>query len=186
MEGMISWAEFKESISNRERDFERIKRAFYYGEEMHNGQKRKFSKLPYFIHPIHVALNLKKEDDEMIISGLLHDVIEDTDQTAEDIEEKFGYRVSQLVKGVSKSNEIPMFDALNSVIDEFPEVIMLRIADRIHNMRDKFSQMPERTKLRYRKETPKMLEICNKLQNEGKVEAQYLIEQLERLHNHHS
>ena len=87
---------------------ERITKAFKFAFEAHDGQKRKGTKAPYIIHPMDVAIILMKNhaSDDIVIAGLLHDTVEDTDTTIEDIEENFGKEVARLVRGVTEPSKL--------------------------------------------------------------------------------
>ena len=127
-------------------DRDLIERAFRKCVESHNGQKR-VSGEPYFMHPLAVAkivIGLGM-DSESIAASFLHDVVEDTEATFEDIENEFGKSVAELVDGVTKLGKIPlaskeslqaenirkMFIAMSHDI----RVIIIKLADRLHNMR---------------------------------------------------
>lgn len=125
---------------------EKLKRAYEYANTAHKGVKRKSGE-PYIIHPIEVALILSdlRMDVDTLCAALLHDTIEDTDTTAAALEEQFGAQVSQLVQGVTKITRIEvesltdeqaatmrkMFVAMSKDI----RVIVIKLADRLHNMR---------------------------------------------------
>lgn len=125
---------------------EKLKRAYEYASAAHKGVKRKSGE-PYIIHPIEVALILSdlRMDVDTLCAALLHDTIEDTDTTAAALEEQFGVQVSQLVQGVTKITRIEvesltdeqaatmrkMFVAMSKDI----RVIVIKLADRLHNMR---------------------------------------------------
>ena len=125
---------------------EKLKRAYEYASTAHKGVKRKSGE-PYIIHPIEVALILSdlRMDVDTLCAALLHDTIEDTDTTAAALEEQFGAQVSQLVQGVTKITRIEvesltdeqaatmrkMFVAMSKDI----RVIVIKLADRLHNMR---------------------------------------------------
>lgn len=125
---------------------EKLKRAYEYASTAHKGVKRKSGE-PYIIHPIEVALILSdlRMDVDTLCAALLHDTIEDTDTTAVALEEQFGAQVSQLVQGVTKITRIEvesltdeqaatmrkMFVAMSKDI----RVIVIKLADRLHNMR---------------------------------------------------
>jgi GTP pyrophosphokinase len=114
--------------------------------EKHKNQFRKSGE-PYYIHPIEVAKILAdlKMDKASIIAGLLHDIVEDTDTTLQDIEEPFGKKVAQLVDGVTKINKYQFDNIENAKIENFRKfivssvndirVIVIKLADRLHNLR---------------------------------------------------
>lgn len=127
-------------------DIEAMKNAYAFGEQAHAGQFRKSGE-PYFIHPVEVTLILAEleMDQDTLISGLLHDVIEDTDYTFDQIAERFGTTVAQLVDGVTKLGKIHYetkeeFEAENLrkmflAMAEDIRVILIKLADRLHNIR---------------------------------------------------
>ncbi|MBT3395283.1 bifunctional (p)ppGpp synthetase/guanosine-3',5'-bis(diphosphate) 3'-pyrophosphohydrolase [archaeon] len=83
---------------------EDITKAFEFASKAHGKQKRRIKKAPYIIHPMDVAIILMKNHapDKVVIAGLLHDTVEDTKTTIEDIEENFGKEVARLVKNVTE------------------------------------------------------------------------------------
>ncbi len=129
-----------------ESNFRRIERAYYFARQAHTGQKRQSGE-DYFVHPAAVAEILVDLglDTDTIIAALLHDVIEDTVHTAEELESEFGHDVVMLVNGVTKLNKLNfkskeeeqaenlrrMFMAMSNDI----RVIIIKLADRLHNMR---------------------------------------------------
>ena len=139
-------------------DMTDIEKAYQLASDAHKDQKRKSGE-PYIIHPLCVALILAdlELDKETIIAGLLHDVVEDTDVTQEDLERIFGADVAHLVDGVTKLGQISyeadkievqgenlrkMFLAMTKDI----RVIMIKLADRLHNMRTLQFMAPEKQK----------------------------------------
>ncbi len=122
-----------------------INRAFQYAYNGHNGQNRKSGE-PYITHPLHVALYLCELnfDKETIAAALLHDLIEDTDISYEDLKKEFGEEVADIVDGVTKldkikysSNEEAKADAIRKMVIAMSKdirVLILKLADRLHNI----------------------------------------------------
>lgn len=131
---------------NQNYDLKLIEKAYMTAEKMHEGQLRKSGE-PYIIHPKETAKILAElgMDDNTIVAGLLHDVVEDTSYTSDQLEEEFGTEVSQLVDGVTKLGNLlfeskeelqaenlrKMFLAMSKDI----RVLIIKLADRLHNMR---------------------------------------------------
>lgn len=127
-------------------DIKKLEKAYHYAEKAHEGQLRKSGE-PFFIHPVAVSILVAEleVDSDTIIACLLHDTIEDTDVTFEDVEHEFGLSVAQLVDGVTKLTKMhyetkqeiqvenlrKMFLAMAKDI----RVIMIKLMDRLHNMR---------------------------------------------------
>lgn len=126
-------------------DINDVKKAYIYAHSAHDGQIRKSGE-PYIIHPISVAIVLaeQKLPKSVIISGLLHDVVEDTDRTMEDLVEHFGQDVADIVDGVTKLGNIPGLSADQVKAENHRKIIMatakdvrvilVKLADRVHNM----------------------------------------------------
>lgn len=124
-------------------DVERVLAACDYADIAHDGITRKSGE-PYILHPIAVSCILAhmRMDPETLMAALLHDVIEDTDFTKEDIVEKFGRTVAELVDGVTKLshssdkeyNKAASFRKILQATLQDPRVIIIKLADRYHNM----------------------------------------------------
>ncbi len=145
-------------------DEDRLNRAYVYTVQMHGGQKRA-SGDPYFSHPVEVAglMTDLRMDEETIITALLHDTVEDTLTTIEDIEAKFGSEVAQLVDGVTKLSKIEAQTEDERAAENLRKfllaisndirVLLVKLADRLHNMRTlHFIKSPEKRR-RIAKET---------------------------------
>jgi guanosine-3',5'-bis(diphosphate) 3'-pyrophosphohydrolase len=123
-----------------------IQQAFLFAYQLHQGQYRKSGE-PYINHPIAVAglLRYLGSDDAMIAAGFLHDVIEDTDVTPEELEQQFGEEVRNLVEGVTKLSKFNFSSKTERQAENFRRmflamakdirVIVVKLADRLHNMR---------------------------------------------------
>lgn len=130
---------------NPKTNAEKIAEAFAYGEEMHEGQFR-HSGEPYFTHPVAVAALLTEQrlDDATIITALLHDTIEDTKASYEEVARRFGEEVAELVDGVTKLTNLQLssretkqaenFRKLFMAMSKDLRVILVKLADRLHNM----------------------------------------------------
>ena len=154
---MKTKAQFLEKILsiNTKYNAELIGKAYDKGRKLHEGQLRKSGE-PYFIHPINVAIILAQlgMDDATLIGGLLHDVVEDTEYTREELVEDFGEEIALLVDGVTKLGSIKfeskeevqaenfrkMFLAMSKDI----RVLIIKLADRLHNMRTIEYMRPEK------------------------------------------
>ncbi|MEI6754540.1 MAG: RelA/SpoT family protein [Paludibacter sp.] len=133
--------------TNHRQKIELITKAFNFAKTAHKGIKRRSGE-PYIMHPLAVARIVVKEiglGSTSICSALLHDVVEDTDYTVEDIENLFGPKIAQIVDGLTKisggvfaekaSAQAENFRRLLITMSEDIRVILIKIADRLHNMR---------------------------------------------------
>jgi GTP pyrophosphokinase len=133
-----------------------ITKAFNFAKQAHKGVKRRSGE-PYIMHPIAVAQIVCTEiglGSTSICSALLHDVVEDTDYTVEDIENIFGPKVAQIVDGLTKisggifgdraSAQAENFKKLLLTMSDDIRVILIKIADRLHNMRTLGSMLPNK------------------------------------------
>ncbi len=138
-------------------DKELVVKAYNIANDAHKGQMR-LSGEPYVIHPIEVASILVDigMDTATIVAALLHDVVEDTSTTYEDIEREFGHEVAELVEGVTKlgkieykSKEEEQADNVRKMVLAMAKdirVVMIKLADRLHNMRTLRFKSPEKQK----------------------------------------
>jgi len=138
---------------NKKVNKEFIKKAFFFAKESHEGQFR-VSGEPYYEHPVSVAMILVDlgMDDVTVASALLHDVLEDTEVTHEEMEKKFGKEVVELVEGVTKLGKIPYSSKEEQQIENLRKmflamakdirVIIIKLADRLHNLRT-MKSMPD-------------------------------------------
>ena len=125
---------------------QRVRRAYYYSEQAHYGQTRRSGE-PYVTHPLAVASILARMhmDPQSLMAALLHDVIEDTGVSKEDIGAQFGDEVAELVDGVSKLTHVEFdsvelrqaenFQKMTLAMAKDIRVILVKLADRLHNMR---------------------------------------------------
>ena len=150
-------------LDRPEEDFKKIKKALDFACKLHSGQKR-VSKEPYIIHPLSVAeilidLNC---DTDTICAGLLHDTLEDTDTDVLKLDAEFGPKISQLVEGVTKLGKLSFISTKEHQAENFRKmlmaialdlrVVLVKIADRLHNMKT-LSYLPEEKQKRIAQET---------------------------------
>ena len=167
-------------------DEDLLNRAYVYAMRAHGSQKRA-SGDPYFSHPLEVAAILTdlKLDDSTIVAAVLHDTIEDTDATREEIERLFGPQIGRLVEGLTKIDKLDLvskqarqgenFRKLLLAVAEDVRVLLVKLADRLHNMRTLHFVPPEK-RARIAQET---LDIYAPLA--GRIGMQRLREELESL-----
>ncbi len=142
---------------------EALSRSYVVARDAHEGQTRSTGE-PYIIHPVAVARILAEMrlDNETLMAALLHDVIEDTETTKEELEEEFGITVAELVDGVSKLDKLKFRDKKEAQAENFRKmvlamvqdirVILIKLADRTHNMRTLGALRPDK-KRRIARET---------------------------------
>lgn len=132
--------------NNRKSDSKLIKKAYEYAKAHHGDQLRKSGE-PYIIHPVQVAyiLSTLGLDDSTICAALLHDTVEDTDITKQDLAQVFGQEIAELVDGVTKLNKLQYASMEEQQVENYRKmflamgkdirVILIKLADRLHNMR---------------------------------------------------
>ena len=142
-----------------EESIEKIKKAYQYAALKHQGQFR-MSGEDYIYHPLATAIILTTvyADADTICAGLLHDVLEDCDVTKQELEEEFGEEITKLVDGVTKISKMH-FSTENEALVEYYKriivgmsedvrVIIIKLADRLHNMRTLWALPKERQKIK--------------------------------------
>ena len=151
-----------------------VRRAYFYAEQAHDGQFRRTGE-HYVSHPLAVAeiLRAMHMDHQSLVAAMLHDVIEDTGITKKDIEGQFGETVANLVDGVSKLNKIEFSTRAEAQAENFQKmalamakdirVILVKMADRMHNMRTLNVMSPEQQKRIARETLEIYAPIANRL-----------------------
>jgi GTP pyrophosphokinase len=144
-------------------DAKLIKKAFYFSMEAHKNVRRKSGE-PYIYHPLAVAMICIEEiglGTTSIVSALLHDVVEDTETTVQEIEAQFGKKVARIIDGLTKisgnfeygtSQQAENFRKMLLTLSEDVRVILIKIADRLHNMRT-LDSMAENKQIKIASET---------------------------------
>ncbi len=152
-----------EKICRTEDDRELIHKAFFLAKEAHKGVRRKSGE-PYIIHPIEVAKIVVNEIGlgvKSVVASLLHDVVEDTAYTVEEIEAIFGTKIAVMVDGLTKmsgvfntdaSEQAEYFRKVLLTLSDDVRVILIKIADRLHNMRT-LGSMPQNKQIKITSET---------------------------------
>ena len=164
---------FREYDTN-EKDIELINKAFDYAYKKHFGQKR-ISGDDYITHPLNVAMILTdiNADAACMAAALLHDTIEDSDSTKEEVTELFGSEVALLVDGVTKINRLHFSSATDAIVanqrkilvglSEDVRVIIIKLADRLHNMRTLYVMPEERQKKKARETLEILTPVADRL-----------------------
>jgi GTP diphosphokinase / guanosine-3',5'-bis(diphosphate) 3'-diphosphatase len=163
-----------------------IRSAYDYGAHMHDGQKRRSGE-DYFTHPVAVAAILTEQrlDDATIVTALLHDTIEDTKSTYAEVEKRFGEEIAELVDGVTKLTNLQLLSTETKQAENFRKlfmamskdlrVILVKLADRLHNMRTIKSLLPPKQAQKARE----TMDIFAPLA--GRMGMQWMREELEDL-----
>ncbi len=150
-------------ICKNDEDWNFIKRAFFLAKEAHEGVRRRSGE-PYLLHPIAVAKIVIDEIGlgvKAVVASLLHDVVEDTEYTVEDIERIFGPKIASMVDGLTKmsgvfnadtSEQAEYFRKVLLTLSDDVRVILIKIADRLHNMRT-LGSMPLNKQIKITSET---------------------------------
>ena len=162
------WQELKDEcrkakVCRREDDWQFVKRAFLLAKEAHKGVRRRSGE-PYIIHPIEVAIICVREiglGKKSVVAALLHDVVEDTEYTVEDISRIFTPKIASMVDGLTKmagvykndtSEQAEYFRKVLLTLSDDVRVIIIKIADRLHNMRT-LGAMPHNKQIKITSET---------------------------------
>jgi GTP pyrophosphokinase len=169
MENKLSNISFDRLLSHvttyihKESDLNLIRKAFDYASAKHSAQFRKSGE-PYIIHPLEVAIILADlhVGPDALCAGLLHDVVEDTDTTLEDITNEFNADIASIVDGVTKISKLKFSSLEKAQVSNHQKmlfamardirIILVKLADRLHNMRTLDSMIPEK-QVRIAKET---------------------------------
>ena len=150
-------------ICKNDEDWNFIKRAFFLAKEAHQGVRRRSGE-PYLLHPIAVAKIVIEEIGlgvKSVVASLLHDVVEDTEYTVEDMERIFGPKIASMVDGLTKmsgvfnadtSEQAEYFRKVLLTLSDDVRVILIKIADRLHNMRT-LGSMPMNKQIKITSET---------------------------------
>ncbi len=157
---LIRFLDVKEEVESYlpDTDLSLLEKAYIFSAKVHKGQSR-LSGEPYLVHPLEVSLILAKMklDLPSVCAGLLHDVLEDTLTSYEELKENFGEEIAQLVDGVTKISRIPFPNKEEEQAENYRKMIMamvkdirvilIKLADRLHNMRTLNFQPPDKQKI---------------------------------------
>ncbi len=185
MDFQQTFEEIKEELIKQkrsEKDISEVESAYLWAKELHEGQYR-ISQEPYIVHPVQVAKILVdlKLDKDTIIAAFLHDVLEDTDTTASEMEAKFGKDVVNLVQGVTKLGKFQFKSKEERQAENFRRmfiamaqdirVVVLKLADRLHNMRTLSYMAPAKQKKIAQETIDIFAPLANRL-GMGKIKAE--------------
>jgi RelA/SpoT family (p)ppGpp synthetase len=171
---------------NPRSDAKKLRAAYDYAKKVHAGQRRQSGE-PYFTHPVAVAALLAEQrlDDATLITALLHDTVEDTEATYTDITKKFGKQIAELVDGVTKLTNLQLSSSQTRQAENFRKlfmatskdlrVILVKLFDRLHNMRT-IKSLPQEKQVRKARET---MDIYAPLA--GRMGMQWMRDELEDL-----
>ena len=156
----LCWPDTNEAVFSSG-DLARLDDAFVFAEQAHSTNKPRHSGEPFITHPVATAqllLDIEMIDLDCLLAALLHDVVEDTDITEQDIHEIFGESIAQMVQGLTKLSRLNfatqelaqaenVMKMLLSMLRDF-RVIVVKLADRLHNMRTLHFHPKEQSRLR--------------------------------------
>jgi guanosine-3',5'-bis(diphosphate) 3'-pyrophosphohydrolase len=150
---------FLEKFNRTGKSYDLILKAYEFAFDSHGDQKRKSGE-PYIVHPVAVAISLVELncDDATICAALLHDVIEDTDISSEDMQKVFGEEITSLVEGVTKLGKLNFKSSQEEQANNFRKmllaiakdmrVVLVKLADRLHNMKTLEYVSPEKQRIK--------------------------------------
>jgi RelA/SpoT family (p)ppGpp synthetase len=174
---MTQWTDFQRQLRHfSSADQEKIRRAFLLGERLHEGQKRRSGE-PYFVHPIAVATMLATlgADTDTLIAALLHDAVEDTPITLEEINKEFNGEVAALIEGVTKlsaaefseqptlNEQVETLRKIFTLMQKDIRVMAIKLVDRLHNVRTISFLPPERQEALARETMDVYVKIASRL-----------------------
>ena len=167
-----------------------ILKAAHFAAEQHRDQRRKdIHASPYIIHPISVALAISQiggvDDPEILAAALLHDIIEDTETTPEELEAEFGKKVCEYVLDVSDDKTLPKDERKRRQIEHAKKIskgaALIKLGDKISNVTDVINSPPEDWDINRRKEyldwAEKVIENCPKVNDRMENKFQEIIKQ---------
>ena len=157
-----------------EQECEAIEEAYLFAKDAHEGQFRKSGE-PFIMHPVEVAIILSdlRMDSDTLRAAVLHDTVEDTEYTLDDIRKKFGDTVAELVDGVTKINSLEIESLSHAQVNNLRKmlmamsndirVIVIKLADRLHNMRTLMALREDRRLFKARETMEIYAPLANRL-----------------------